>query len=323
LLSLYKSYTEVQRGFELSMQVNEGSVPLFLYIEHTENPLQPTQAADFTELKDALMQSGHVAKIIDAYTLISFLYGEMRGIEPQYPTEINQVSTIYGIVSGRADNPLKHFIDPDTLRSRKINFPADLQNNTLDSIQTITEKFAQNHDRYSISPTGAQYLFRELNQSMIIGQTTSILLAFIIIFVLLLLSLRDLRASFIALLPIAITVITLYGAMGLTGLSLNLITTTIFGITIGVGIDYAIHFTFIWTSFMKKGSSSEEAVKNAINYTARPIVTNGFGISIGLSALLFSPLLVHLYVAEMMWISMMVSMMLSLTFLPTLLRKIR
>lgn len=323
MLSLYKEYTEVQKGFELSMKVNGGSVPLFLYIEHAKNPLEPSQAADFSELIEQLEQSGHVGKVISPYTILSKLNGSMRGKESFYPEKLSHAQALYNIIARRAENPLQHFIDPEAKRSRIIVFPADLKNSTLDAIRDITDEFNAAHSDSVIQPTGSQYLFRELNQSIIQGQTSSIILAFLIIFLLLLISLRDLKASIIALLPIFMTIITLYGAMGLIGLSLNLITVTIFGITIGVGIDYAIHFTFVWKSFRRQGDTSEEAVKKAVTYTSRPIMTNGLGISIGLSALLTSPLLIHLYVSEMMWISMMVSMLLSLTFLPTLLRKVR
>ena len=109
--------------------------------------------------------------------------------------------------------------------------------------------------------------------------------------------------------------------MGISGISLNLFTATIFSITIGVGIDYAVHFTSVWMSFRKKGLSPEEAAEKAYNYTSRPILANGLGLAIGLSAMLISPLKIHLYVSLLMWVSMIVSMFLSLTILPELLVK--
>jgi len=320
MLSIYKDYTVVQKGFERTMEINNGSVPLFIYVEHDTDPLSPELADAFAELKQTYKSSRLVGKYIDTYTMMSLMHGNMMGTEARYPDDMQQAKALWSILSRREENPLEHFLDPEAMKSRIIIFPTDLKNETMDEIEQIAAAFDEAHDAVSLNPTGAQFLFRELNLSMVRGQLSSILLAFGLIFILLLVSLRDVRAGFLALLPILLTVISLYGAMGLFGLSLNLMTATIFGITIGVGIDYAVHFTSVWKTFRRRGLSSHEAAEKAAAYTARPIITNAAGISIGLSALLFSPLLIHLYVSEMMWISMVVSAVLSLTWLPSMLR---
>ncbi|MCK5811745.1 MAG: MMPL family transporter [Clostridiales bacterium] len=106
-------------------------------------------------------------------------------------------------------------------------------------------------------------------------------------------------------------------------MSLNLFSTTIFSVTIGVGIDYAIHFTSIYRTFRKEGDSNKLAVDKAYNYASRPIIANALGFAIGLSILFISPLKVHMYVASLMWVSMILSSFLSLSFLPTILKRLK
>ncbi len=322
MVSLYKPATEVQKGFDIAMKVNDGSVPVFLYLEHEGDPLDPGTAEAVLGLTEQLKSQQLIGKAVSPYTLMSIMNGTLSKTAPGYPDSPEKAQSIYNIISRQKDNPLSFLIDQDAKRSRMILFPTDLDNATLDAISSEVASFESAHPGISGSLTGAQYLFRELNAEVVSGQVLSVILAFVGIYLLLLITLRSLRTSLVALLPILVTVISLYGAMGLIGLSLNLITSTIFGITIGVGIDYAIHFTFVWNAFRKDGLSADKAAGKSVAYTARPILANGFGIAIGLSALLFSPLMVHLYVAEMMWVSMVVSMFLSLTFLPTLLRKL-
>jgi predicted RND superfamily exporter protein len=97
----------------------------------------------------------------------------------------------------------------------------------------------------------------------------------------------------------------------------------IFSITIGVGIDYAIHFISIFEKYRKKGHTQEESVIFAYKYSSRPIIANAFGISIGFLAMLLSPLQIHLYICVLMWISMMVSLFITLSILPTILLKLK
>ena len=47
----------------------------------------------------------------------------------------------------------------------------------------------------------------------------------------------------------------LFAFLGLSGISLNLFSATIFSITIGVGIDYAIHYTSIFNKYKSDGLS--------------------------------------------------------------------
>ena len=121
--------------------------------------------------------------------------------------------------------------------------------------------------------------------------------------------------------PIIFTVVFLLGFLGWSGISLNVITATIFSITLGVGVDYAVHFTSVWQDYKKKGLSSREAVDKAYAYTSRPVLANALGLSVGLSALLFSPLRIHLYVSLLMWVSMVSGVFFSLSLLPTVLSR--
>ena len=198
-----------------------------------------------------------------------------------------------------------------------IIFPKDLNNDTIESIANIAD------DYEGIELASTQLTMYELNQNMVKGQKNSLLIAFGLVFLSLLASLRRLLPSLIAMVPILVTTVFLFAFLGMTGISLNLFTTTLFSITIGVGIDYAIHFTSIYRTYRKEGLSSVEAVEKAYGFSSRPIIANALGFSIGLSVLLLSPLKVHFYVSALMWVSMVLSSFLSLSLLPTLLKRLK
>ncbi len=120
-----------------------------------------------------------------------------------------------------------------------------------------------------------------------------------------------------------ITVVALYGFLGLSGIPLNITTVIIFSITIGVGIDYAVHFSSIYKHYLIETGDSVLAVKKAYKNSSRPIITNAIGISLGLSVLMLSPLNIHLNVSILMWVSMTISVLVTLTLLPTIFLKIK
>ena len=129
-------------------------------------------------------------------------------------------------------------------------------------------------------------------------------------------TLRSFKVAFYSLIPIILTVVSLYGFLGLSQIPLNITTVIIFSITIGVGIDYAVHFSSVYKYYLKETNNNRLAIDMAFKNSSRPIIANAVGISLGLSSLVFSPLTIHFNVSMLMWVSMIVSVVLTLTLLP-------
>ncbi|MFW5856212.1 MAG: efflux RND transporter permease subunit, partial [Bacillota bacterium] len=319
-LMIYRDFTVVHQSFEKIMDVNQGSVPVFVYLETEDDPLEPQLANSVLDFGSDLMADERVGKVLSVYDFYSIMYAQNRGLDfPRYPQNMRAIDMIYSITAAEGDNQTANFVRREEKKTRMMIFPQDLDNDTLDFIEREVNSFSRQNEGITARVTGAQYLMRDLNQEMINNQSNTMGVAFLIIFILLLISLKSVKYSLIALMPIIFTVIFLLGFLGLSGISLNVITATIFSITIGVGIDYAVHFTSVWKNYKQQGMTSREAVNKAYDYTSRPILANALGLSVGLSALQFSPLRIHFHVSILMWVAMISGVFLSLSFLPTVL----
>jgi len=164
--------------------------------------------------------------------------------------------------------------------------------------------------------TGLPVLFDEMNQLVVKSQTQSLALALALIFIMLWLTLRKIGAALVGLLPVAITILAIMGMLAATGFNLNIMTATLSAIAIGVGVDYSIHLLSGIFYFRRQGKSRLESVGFALKTVSGPVLANAFGLAIGLSALYFSPLLIHIHVASVMWVAMVVSSMAALFLVP-------
>jgi len=88
----------------------------------------------------------------------------------------------------------------------------------------------------------------------------TVAVAAFVIFALLAVSYRSLWIAFVAILPMFFVIVWTYGLMGYLGLPLNFITATIASISLGVGIDYAVHIVHSYMEERKKGLAKEEAI---------------------------------------------------------------
>jgi len=196
---------------------------------------------------------------------------------------------------------------------RLLVFPANMNNATLGNIEDIVDE----DDNSYI--TGVQFLMKDLNEQISQMQLYSILIALGAVLVMLIITIKSLKISVISLLPIILSILGVYAFLGISQISLNVTTTIIFSITIGVVIDYAVHFSSVYKVFLDENMTKNQAVVKAYKYTSRPIIANALGISIGFTILMLSPLRIHFNVAVLMWVSMGVSVLMTLTLLPTLL----
>lgn len=308
MLSIYKSYTEVSKNNEKIMEVNGGAIPVFAYVEFDGDILDEEIANEVLQLEEYLINSGNALK---AYSVYDFYM--MMGDFDAYPSSslvIGLMDTQFSSIPGSMHDQI---INTEDNVAKIIIYPKDLTNQTLNEITSIVSS-----SEYNVKITGLQFLMKDLNENMVQNQLFTTFTALILVFIIMLIFLRKLKETLISMVPIVFTTAVLYGLIGVLNIPLNIMTTTIFAITLGVGIDYAAHFTSIYIDNLKDNKTNKEAVLNAFKYSSAPIVANALGLSLGLSALFLSPLKIHVYVATLMWLSMILGVILSLTVLPTI-----
>jgi predicted RND superfamily exporter protein len=164
--------------------------------------------------------------------------------------------------------------------------------------------------------TGMPVVWDEIARLVLQAQATSLVVAFALVALMLMLAYRSLRETIIALVPIALTILTLLGFIAVSGIQLNLLTAVVSSIVIGVGIDYAIHYI---AAINYAKPAGDGYVLRAIDRAGRPIVANALGIAVALSALWLSPLKIHMQISMIMWVAMITAALTSLVVIPAML----
>jgi predicted RND superfamily exporter protein len=131
---------------------------------------------------------------------------------------------------------------------------------------------------------------------------------------------RGFARGFVTWIPLMVVVVWVYGIMGLTGYQLNSQTVTIGALTLGLGVDYAVHFT----------TRMEEEVVHSPNgnpaeWTTKSAATTGramFGAAIttagGFSVLNFSSLVPLQLFGQVFVVAIILALISSLLLLPAL-----
>lgn len=141
--------------------------------------------------------------------------------------------------------------------------------------------------------------------------------------VLLLLGLRRLDAALVALAPVTAAALLLLGAMGWVGMPLGIATSMFVSLSIGVGIDFALHMMHHYQAARRAGRPHQDAVGAAIESTGRAIRWNALVLALGLSVLCVSSLKPDRMLGILLATAVLSCWVTTLLFLPALLRHIR
>lgn len=130
---------------------------------------------------------------------------------------------------------------------------------------------------------------------------------------------RSIRYGAIAVVPILLVVAWLYGLMERTGFAINLVTGTIGAVSIGIGIDYAIHYIMRFREEHADIGDRLEALRRTGEGTGVALVGSAASSVVGFAILAFAPM--PLFASYGLLTAVMIAMALAgtLTVLPCLL----
>ncbi len=102
--------------------------------------------------------------------------------------------------------------------------------------------------------------------------------------------LRSLRYGLASIVPILMVVAWLYAFMEVAGYSINLVTATIAAVSIGIGIDFAIHFIARYREELDRHGRRDTAVRITGEGTGVALVASAVSSAVGFGILAFAPM---------------------------------
>jgi len=189
--------------------------------------------------------------------------------------------------------------DPDAL-PRVVNYDYNRLNLTVqlksDNSKTMNKVIAivETHRAefqeagVKVNYAGSGYKALIFTDLILEGQVTSLLLSLIIVILLLAMMFRSIKLGLIGAVPITLTALISFGVMGLMDIPLSTTTALLASITIGVGIDYAVHFIDRYRVSLHTIGDPEEAMGVTMGHAGRAIFFNAVVVVLGFLVLLMS-----------------------------------
>ena len=232
-----------------------------------------------------------VGKTVSVNDYLKKMNQEMHGGRKEYyriPDNQAMTREYLMLYSGDIDGVVTKSMDKIriqmTLKRGRISDHKEIREYALNYFDDAFKK----ENRLTVEPSGFEDLMIEANMLIVQGQISSLLLSLFVVAVLMWFIFRNPGLTIISLLPLVTGIIMNFGLMGFMGIPLNAVTAVVASISIGMGIDYSIHFINRYRSSLEETGDMEEAVSITYNDTGKAILSNVLSVTAGFLVLFFS-----------------------------------
>lgn len=343
-IGYFKKNTDIYKGMELIDNKLGGTVPLDIIISFKKDKKEPRNSSLDDEFADEFASSDasqywfnerrmSVLKSVNEYLKNKEFIGSVSSLADllEVGKELNEgreldalaLALIYSSLNGeRRELILTPFvsIENDELHFSVRTLDSDPRLKRAEFLRTLQSELNELvGENAQVKISGAMKLYTNMLDSLFSSQINSlgfVLLAFFATFWLIFASLR------LAIIAICINILPLIcvlGAMGLAGLSLDIMSITIGSISLGIGVDSAIHYIYRYKQELAHFKDSKKAIIASHASIGYALYYTSFAVFIGFGVMISSNFWPTIYFGALTDLVMFFMLASSLILLPSLL----
>jgi uncharacterized protein len=173
--------------------------------------------------------------------------------------------------------------------------------------------------KLKVTPTGNLVLLTGTASDIVAGQIESLSLALGVIFVVMSLMFLSMKVGLLAILPNILPILIFFGVMGWSGIFLNLGTSLIAAIALGIAVDSTIHYMSRLNSELKGAVDQVSAVVGTLRIVGAPIIYATVALFLGFLTFAFSSFVPIQQFGVLTGVTMATALVTNLVLLPAVL----
>ncbi|SHG06554.1 hypothetical protein SAMN04487965_3238 [Microbulbifer donghaiensis] len=275
------------------------------------------------ELQQHLADSGLVGKSNGLPQLVKTVNRELVSGEPQDyripATAAGVAQTLLQYQSSHRPADLWHFVTPDYRSALLWVQLTSGDNQHMNAVVALVEQYVADNPpplAVELQWAGKAYLNSVWQDAMVAGMMDSLMSAFAVVLIMMVLLFRSLLWGLLAMLPLTLTISLIYGMVGWLGIDYDMPIAVLSALTLGLSVDFAIHFIERTRSYLHSGRGYAETMRLMFDEPGRAIARNALVIALGFTPLLFAPLVPYVTVGIFLATIMAASALVTLLLLP-------
>ncbi|OGX37991.1 MAG: hypothetical protein A3D87_00305 [Omnitrophica WOR_2 bacterium RIFCSPHIGHO2_02_FULL_50_17] len=287
--------------------------------------IEPQMLRYIERLQAAVAQNPDVGKTTSLVDIVKKVYSELLGGDkrndavPQTKAAVAQC--LISFENSHKPDDLWHLTTPDY---SKANIWFQLKkgdNRNMSDVERLVDQYIrENPPPFAVRHAwaGLTYINVVWQNNMVVGMLKNFLGSFVIVLLMMLVLFRSPLKALISMIPLTVTILFIYSLLGFLGKDYDMPVAVLSALTLGLSIDFAIHFIQRAIDIHEQKKNPQETIKEMFGGPGRAIVRNALVIAIGFLPLLAAPLVPYKTVGFFMFMIMLVSSIATLFILPAI-----
>ncbi|MBI4595397.1 MAG: MMPL family transporter [Candidatus Tectomicrobia bacterium] len=309
-----------------------GTSTAYLVIQSPdENAMKsPSALHEIEGLQRALEKDPLVGKTFSVVDYVKWINRVLHDDDPSYyripdsAEKVGQYLFLFGMSAKPSD--LNNVVDYPFQKANMVLQLKSWDAGVMNKVMARTKAYLATNPLpagVTVKPAGIAYFNLIWNQEVLWGMLTSFLAGVVLVLILLIAVNRSLLWGVLSFLPLLFTIAVIYGVVGLTGKDFDMPVAVLSTLSLGMAIDFAIHFV---GRFKKRYAEQSDLEATLIWTVARPgkgIFLNAILFALGFSVMMFADLTPYITVGVLMAAIMLLSSVTSVIYLPGLIQIFR
>lgn len=184
-------------------------------------------------------------------------------------------------------------------------------------------EWAEQHPGMPAEPTGSIILLNGTTDDVVWGQVKSVTVALAVIFIVMSLLFLSAKVGFIAMLPNIVPVMFFFGILGWSNIMLNIGTSIIAAIALGIAVDNTIHYMVRFNRELQVTYDERRSLSAALSTVGRPIVYTSVALTLGFLVMRLSDFVPIRDFGSLSAATMLAALVTNVVLLPALLAQTR
>lgn len=281
-----------------------------------------------SDLQDYLAANSLTGKSQSAADIVKKINQELKSGKPEdfiLPKSSKGVSECYiQYQQSHKPNDLWHYVTPDFSRtSIRVQFETGDSMDMKKAVAAVSDYVKLNKPPVDLSFkwAGLHYINLVLEKRLVFGFLKSFAGSFIIVFIMMTFLFRSALWGFLCMIPLSATLAIIYGITGIIGKDYDLPIAVLSALSIGMAVDFAIHFLERSREVYKRKGAWETTWPEMFKEPARAITRNVLVISVGFLPLLTADLIPYKTTGLMLFSIMLFSGIVTIILLPALIKE--
>ena len=258
---------------------------------------QPEMLNYLATLQEHLLQTGVVGKSIAITDFVKTVNRELHSADEAYyrtpdtPQAVAQTLLTYQ--NSHRPQDIWRFVTTDFRQGIVWLMLNSGDNVDMTTVIDAAEKYVANNPppmAVSMDWLGLNYINVVWQEKMVNGMTFALLGSYLAIMLIMVFLLRSIWWSLLAMLPLTLTMLVIYGVLGLAGKSYDMPVAVLSALAIGLAVDFSIHFMVRMRHLHSQTNDWEKSLQIYFNEPAQAIIRNLLVVAIGFLPLLLAPL---------------------------------